>query len=90
MPESELRDETDVFPRGHDICSLACGNGDFVRRKPLGHVWRDGAVWIFSEGDLMFLALARNKNVSTSVFEPSRDFGKLAGNSRRAGARRTT
>ena len=37
MPENELRDETDVFPRGHDIRSLACGNGDFVRRKPLGH-----------------------------------------------------
>ena len=37
MPESELRAETDVFPRGHDICPLACGNGDFVRRKPLGH-----------------------------------------------------
>ena len=77
MPADELRAEVDAFLSGHDVCALACGNGDFVRCTPLEYAWRDGAVWIFSEGGLKFRALAHNDNVSLSVFEPDCGFGKL-------------
>jgi nitroimidazol reductase NimA-like FMN-containing flavoprotein (pyridoxamine 5'-phosphate oxidase superfamily) len=49
-----------------------------VRCTPLEYVWRDGAIWIFTEGGLKFHALRKNLRVSLAVFEPYAGFGKLA------------
>lgn len=49
-----------------------------MRCTPLEYAWRDGAVWIFSEGGLKFCALKENQNVSLAVFEPYDGFGTLA------------
>ena len=78
MPTDELRAAIDDFLAGHNTCALATGSGDFVRCTPLEYTWRDGAIWIFSEGGLKFRGLKGNKNVSTAVFEPYDGFGKLA------------
>ena len=78
MPEDELRDAIDGFLAAHSTCALATGSGDFVRCTPLEYAWRDGAIWIFSEGGLKFHGLRDNKNVSVAVFEPYTGFGKLA------------
>lgn len=77
MAEEELRAQIDSFLGSHDVCALACGSDDFVRCTPLEYAWRDGAIWIFSEGGLKFRALAHNDNVSVAVFEPNCKFGKL-------------
>ena len=78
MPEGELRSATAAFLAGHSTCALATGGGDFVRCTPLEYAWRDGAIWIFSEGGLKFRGLRENRNVSVAVFEPYDGFGKLA------------
>lgn len=70
MPDEELRREVDAFLSSHNTCALACGWGDFVRCTPLEYAWRDGAVWIFTEGGLKFRALEHNPAVSLAVFEP--------------------
>lgn len=78
MPEDELRDAIDRFLAAHNTCALATGSGDFVRCTPLEYSWRDGAIWIFSEGGLKFRGLKGNDRVSVAVFEPYTGFGKLA------------
>ena len=78
MPEGELRSAIDAFLAGHNTCALATGSGDFVRCTPLEYAWRDGAIWIFSEGGLKFRGLKENHSVSVAVFEPYDGFGKLA------------
>ena len=78
MPKDELRTAIDAFLTGHNTCALATGSGDFVRCTPLEYAWRDGAIWIFSEGGLKFRGLKDNANVSVAVFEPYDGFGKLA------------
>lgn len=77
MPKDELRAAVESFLSSHNTCALACGAGDFVRCTPLEYSYRDGAIWIFSEGGLKFRALRRNPNVSLAVFEPYSGFGKL-------------
>ena len=78
IPEVELRSAIDAFLAGHNTCALATGSGDFIRCTPLEYAWRDGAIWIFSEGGLKFRGLKENRNVSVAVFEPYDGFGKLA------------
>lgn len=78
MPQDELRAAIDAFLAAHNTCALATGSGDFVRCTPLEYAWRDGAIWIFSEGGLKFRGLKDNANVSAAIFEPYDGFGKLA------------
>ncbi|MDY4652458.1 MAG: pyridoxamine 5'-phosphate oxidase family protein [Atopobiaceae bacterium] len=78
MPAEVLREKAEAFLTSHNTCALACGAGDFVRCTPLEYVWRDGAIWIFTEGGLKFHALRKNLRVSLAVFEPYAGFGKLA------------
>ena len=77
MPAEVLREKAEAFLMSHNTCALACGAGDFVRCTPLEYVWRDGAIWIFTEGGLKFHALKENRNVCLAVFEPSYEFGRL-------------
>lgn len=78
MPAGELAAAIDAFLSAHNTCALATGSGSFVRCTPLEYAWRDGAIWIFSEGGLKFRGLKDNKNVSATIFEPYDGFGKLA------------
>lgn len=77
MPAEELRAEVDGFLSAHNTCALACASGDLVRCTPLEYAWREGRVWIFSEGGLKFRALEANPHVCLAVFEPYTGFGKL-------------
>lgn len=77
MPKDELHREIDNFLSSHNTCALACGAGDFVRCTPLEYAYRDGAIWIFSEGGLKFRALKDNLNVCLAVFDPYDGFGTL-------------
>ena len=78
MPADELRAAIDTFLAEHNTCALATGSDDFVRCTPLEYAWRNGAIWIFSEGGLKFRGLKENPHVSVAVFEPYDGFGKLA------------
>lgn len=78
VPSDELRAQIDRFLSAHNTCALATGSGDFIRCTPLEYTWRDGALWIFSEGGLKFRGLRDNQHVSVAVFEPYGGFGELA------------
>lgn len=77
MPEKELRQAIDAFLETHNVCALATASSDLVRCTPLEYSYRNGKLWIFSEGGLKFHALKENRSVCLAVFNPSCDFGKL-------------
>lgn len=76
MPAEVLREKAEAFLTSRNTCALACGAGDFVRCTPLEYVWRDGAIWIFTEGGLKLHALRKNLRVSLAAFEPYAGFGQ--------------
>ena len=78
MPDEQLKEAIDDFLTSHNTCALACASGDFVRCTPLEYAYREGAIWIFSEGGLKFAALEHNKNVRLAIYEPYAGFGTLA------------
>lgn len=77
MPEKELRQAIDAFLETHNVCALATASSDLVRCTPLEYSYRNGRLWIFSEGGLKFHALKENRSVCLAVFNPSCDFGKI-------------
>lgn len=77
MKPEKLRIVVEDFLKSHRICVLASGDVQFIRCTPLEYVWKDGALWVFSEGGKKFLALKNNKHVAVTVFEQNCEFGKL-------------
>lgn len=84
MDDGALRQAVGDFLASHDTLALAtCADGA-PRCTPLEYAWRDGAIWIFSEGGRKFLGLEPSAGdgsdtapVSCAVFEPYAGFGKL-------------
>lgn len=79
MPQDILCAEIEKYLIAHNTCALAVGSGDFVRCTPIEYTYRDGALWMFSEGGRKFRALEDNKNVSVAVYENFRGFSELNG-----------
>lgn len=67
------------FLQHHNTGVLATGWGRYVRSTPLEYVYKDGHLYIFSEGGGKFANLYRNDQVSFSVCDPFSDFQHLAG-----------
>lgn len=67
------------FLQKHNTGVLATGWGRYVRATPLEYVYKDGHLYIFSEGGGKFANLYRNDQVSFSVCDPFSDFQHLAG-----------
>lgn len=83
MPAGELRERVEGFLAAHKVCALATCAGGAPRCTPLEYDYRNGALWIFSEGGLKFRGLepaegANSAPVSLAVFEPNAKFTQLA------------
>lgn len=77
MDRDELRSAIDGFLSQRKICALATGGEASIRCTPLEYDWRDGSLWIFSEGGLKFRGLEKSACVSVAVFDADGSFGKL-------------
>ncbi len=77
MSENDLKTKMDQFLSTHNTCALATGFGTFVRCTPLEYTWMDQKLYILSEGGEKFRGLADNNNVSLSVYESYKGFGKI-------------
>lgn len=82
MEASELRELVEGFLAAHKVCALAtCADGT-PRCTPLEYDYRDGALWVFSEGGLKFRGLEPAEGedsapVSLAVFDPNAKFTQL-------------
>ncbi len=78
-PPDEVRRRIDGFLRAHNTCTLCTGAGGHVRATPVEYVYRDGALYLLSEGGEKFAHLMVNANVSVAVYDPYRGMDSLAG-----------
>lgn len=82
MGEEGLRALVESFLAARKVCALAtCADG-VPRCTPLEYDYRDGALWIFSEGGLKFRGLEPAEGtdsapVSLAVFDPNAKFTQL-------------
>jgi uncharacterized protein YhbP (UPF0306 family)/NAD(P)H-dependent FMN reductase len=78
-PADEVRRRLDDFLAAHNTCTLCTGAGEHVRATPIEYVYRDGELYLLSEGGEKFAHLMVNAHVSVAVYDPYRDMDTLAG-----------
>lgn len=79
MPADELRRHIDGFLARHSTCTLCTGAGGHVRATPIEYGYRDGVLYLLSEGGEKFAHLMVNPHVSVAVYDPYEGMEKLAG-----------
>jgi hypothetical protein len=79
MPAEELRARIDDFLGRHATCTLCTGAGGHVRATPVEYGYRDGLLYLISEGGEKFAHLLVNPHVSVAVYDPYQGMNKLAG-----------
>lgn len=78
-PDDEVRRRIDDFLAAHNTCTLCTGAGDHVRATPIEYLYRDGELFLLSEGGEKFAHLMVNPQVSVAVYDPYEGMEKLAG-----------
>jgi len=78
-PADEVRRCLDDFLAAHNTCTLCTGAGEHVRATPIEYVYRDGELYLLSEGGEKFAHLMVNAHVSVAVFNPYKGMDTLAG-----------
>lgn len=79
FPDEDVRQAVEQFLTSHNTASLATGSGTSVRCTPIEYVYRDGTMYLFTEGGMKFANLYRNRHVSLSVYDPFTGLSDLAG-----------
>ena len=79
LPDEDVRQAVGQFLTSHNTASLATGSGTSVRCTPIEYVYRDGTMYLFTEGGMKFANLYRNRHVSLSVYDPFTGLSDLAG-----------
>lgn len=78
-PAEEVRRRLDGFLAAHNTCTLCTGAGEHVRATPIEYVYRDGELYLLSEGGEKFAHLMVNAHVSVAVYDPYKGMDTLAG-----------
>lgn len=79
MDRDTLLAKIEKFIMAHNTCALATGCGKFVRCTPIEYNYKDGRLWMLSEGGLKFRGLKDNKNVCIAIYDSYTGFGQLGG-----------
>lgn len=77
MPADQLKTHVEEFLNSHNTCVLCTGYGDSVRSTPVTCRYRDGNLYIVSEGGRKFANILANPNVSVTIHNESAS-GKFA------------
>ncbi len=78
MERNAILNFADNYLSEHNTGALATGYQDFVRCTPIEYSWIKGSFYMLSEGGMKFKALAENKNVCITIFEPYQGFGNIS------------
>jgi uncharacterized protein YhbP (UPF0306 family) len=65
----ELKTAVEEFLTSHNTCTLTTGHNNIVRSTPIEYSYKDGNIYILSEGGEKFANLLYNKNVSVAIYE---------------------
>ncbi len=79
MPREDLKHAVEDFLNSHNTCALCSGFKTRVRSTPIEYTYRDGYMYILSEGGEKFANLLLNSNVSVSIYDPYEGMENLGG-----------
>lgn len=79
MPKDDLKKCIDTFISSHKSCDLATGYNNWIRSTPIEYIYKDGCMYILSEGGKKFANIILNSRVSVSIYENFTDMSNLEG-----------
>lgn len=77
--EKKILDACEEFLTSHDTCSLSTGYGKRIRATPIEYRYKNGFLYILSEGGEKFANILLNPNVSVAVFNEFQSMNQLKG-----------
>jgi len=77
--KEELKIAVEEFLTGHNTCTLATGHAQTVRSTPIEYNYRNGYIYLLSEGGEKFDNMILNENVSVAVYEDYTNMQSLKG-----------
>lgn len=69
----------EAFLKEHNTCVLSTGYGTRIRATPIEYIYRDGLIYLISEGGEKFANILLNKNVSIGIFNSYQNMNQLGG-----------
>lgn len=79
LDPSKLKVYVEEFLTSHNTCTLATSFKSRVRATPLEYFYKDGHIYILTEGGEKFANLLMNKSVSLAIHDPYQGMASLAG-----------
>ena len=79
VKSGKLKTAVEDFLTSHNTCTLTTGHNNTVRLTPIEYNYKDGNIYILSEGGEKFANLLYNKNVSVAVYEDYTSMNNLKG-----------
>ena len=79
VKSGKLKTAVEEFLTSHNTCTLTTGHNNTVRSTPIEYNYKDGNIYILSEGGEKFANLLYNKNVSVAVYEDYTSMNNLKG-----------
>jgi menaquinone-dependent protoporphyrinogen IX oxidase/uncharacterized protein YhbP (UPF0306 family) len=79
LNSEELKIAVEDFLTSHNTCTLTTGHNNTVRSTPIEYNYKNGSIYILSEGGEKFANLLYNKNVSVAVYEDYTSMNNLKG-----------
>jgi nitroimidazol reductase NimA-like FMN-containing flavoprotein (pyridoxamine 5'-phosphate oxidase superfamily) len=79
MDEKKILDFSEEFLINHDTCSLSTGYGKRVRATPIEYRYKNGFLYILSEGGEKFANILLSPKVSVAVFNEFQGMNRLRG-----------
>jgi hypothetical protein len=79
MPPAEARGHIENFLKSHNTCTLCTASGTVVRGTPIEYRYKDGYIYMVSEGGEKFANILANKQVCIAVYDPYAGWSTVAG-----------
>jgi uncharacterized protein YhbP (UPF0306 family) len=79
MPKEHLKSQVEAFLIAHNTCTLATASRNRVRATPIEYAYRNGCMYMLTEGGRKFANLIVNPEVSLAVYDEYESMATIAG-----------
>lgn len=79
MPSSQLKKMVEEFLTTHNTCTLSTAGENSIRATPIEYTYKNGCIYLLSEGGEKFANILLNEMVSMAVYEDYTGMNNLAG-----------
>lgn len=79
VPKTQLLKGVEEFLNAHNTCTLCTSSSIGVRGTPIGYSYKDGHIYIITEGGEKFANIILNNRVSITIYDNYQGMMKLSG-----------